>query len=71
METTPKIEFHPETKEPFIRLQEHKNLILTLQRKGDEDALISILNDDKVWYWLEATPHPYTRGATRVKIEPH
>ena len=56
------LEFNAKTKEPFLRLRKHKNIILTPPRWEDASSLVSILNDPLVHEWLSGPPYPYTLG---------
>ncbi|KAJ7157161.1 acyl-CoA N-acyltransferase [Mycena filopes] len=54
------LEVNPKTGELFLRLTGYKNIILTPPRP-DEDgpAIIPLLNDERVYQWLDNLPHPY------------
>jgi len=54
------LEINSKTKEPFLRLRKHKNIILTPPRWEDASSLVSILNDPLVHEWLSGPPYPYT-----------
>ena len=56
------LEINPKTKEPFLRLRKHKNIILTAPRWEDAPPLVYILNDPLVHEWLAGPPYPYTLG---------
>ena len=56
------LEINTKTKEPFLRLRNHKNIILTPPRWEDASSLFSILNDPPVYEWLSGPPYPYTLG---------
>lgn len=50
------------TEEPYLRLPSpHSNIILTPPRLNDDDSkdIVQILNDRRVFQWLESTPYPY------------
>ncbi|KAF7436412.1 hypothetical protein PC9H_003245 [Pleurotus ostreatus] len=49
------------TKEPFIRLRRHPNIVVTPPRLTDADALVHLLNDPRVHDWLKGPPYPYTQ----------
>ncbi|KAJ7492083.1 hypothetical protein FB451DRAFT_1216925 [Mycena latifolia] len=53
------LEVNPTTGEPFLRLASHKNIILTPTRLSDGPAIIPLLNDERVYYWLSSPPFPY------------
>lgn len=70
------LEINVETKEPFLRLRKHNNIILTPPRWEDASCLVSILNDPPVHEWLMGPPYPYTLdhgnefiGLTRSHVE--
>jgi len=54
------LEINAKTKEPFLSLRKHKNIILTPPRWEDASSLVSILNDPPVHEWLAGPPYPYT-----------
>lgn len=54
------LEINAKTKEPFLRLRKHNNIILTPPRWEDASSLVSILNDPPVHEWLSGPPYPYT-----------
>ncbi|KAF8973494.1 hypothetical protein BDZ97DRAFT_1900337 [Flammula alnicola] len=54
------LEVNPTTSEPFLRLRNHKNIILTPPRLEDAPAFIPIMNDLTVSDWLAGPPYPYT-----------
>jgi len=54
------LEINVKTKEPFLRLRKHKNIILTAPRWEDAPCLVPILNDPPVHEWLMGPPYPYT-----------
>ncbi|KAF8808011.1 acyl-CoA N-acyltransferase [Phlegmacium glaucopus] len=56
------LEINQQTKEPFLRLRKHKNIILTPPRWEDADALFSSGNDPRVNEWLTG-PVPYPMDA--------
>jgi len=56
------LEINAKTKEPFLRLRKHKNIILTAPRWEDAPYLVSILNDPLVHEELMSVPYPYTLG---------
>ncbi|KAH7914752.1 hypothetical protein BJ138DRAFT_315403 [Hygrophoropsis aurantiaca] len=54
------LETNPQTGEPFLRLPApNQNIILTPPRAGDEAALLSILNDERIYRWMSSIPTPY------------
>ena len=55
------LEINAKTKEPFLRLRKHKNIILTPPRWEDADGLFSSGNDSRVNEWL-TVPVPYPMG---------
>jgi len=56
------IEVNPRTGEPFLRLNHHKNIILTPHRPSDITCYAPILNDPQVHEWLAGPPIPYLPG---------
>lgn len=56
------LEVNPKTGEPFLRLREHKNIILTPPRWNDANEIPLHMNDARIYDWLEAPPNPYTYG---------
>ena len=56
------LEINAKTKEPFLRLRKHKNIIMTPPRPEDASSLVSILNDPLVHECLAGPPYPYTLG---------
>ncbi|KAF8808010.1 acyl-CoA N-acyltransferase [Phlegmacium glaucopus] len=64
------LEINTKTKEPFLRLRKHKNIILTPPRWEDAPYLVSILNDPMVHEDLMGPPYPYTleHGNDWVKL---
>ncbi|KAJ5308367.1 acetyltransferase GNAT family [Penicillium atrosanguineum] len=70
------VHFNQLTKEPYLRLPApQSNIIITPHRSDniDEDAksLSNILNDPKVYPWLERTPYPYLHEHGVEWIEAH
>lgn len=60
------VHFNPLTQEPYLRLPKpHSNIIITPHRvdKIEETVLrlTELLNDPRVYQWLETTPYPYLR----------
>ncbi|KAJ6541804.1 acyl-CoA N-acyltransferase, partial [Mycena capillaripes] len=53
------LEVNPKTGEPFLRLQSHKNIVLTPPRLSDAPFMIAFLNDERVYHWLSSPPYPY------------
>ncbi|KAF8204428.1 GNAT domain-containing protein [Mycena galopus ATCC 62051] len=53
------LELNPKTGEPFLRLRSHKNIILTPPRLSDAPFLVAILNDERIFHWINSPPHPY------------
>ncbi|KAF9532081.1 hypothetical protein CPB83DRAFT_848308 [Crepidotus variabilis] len=47
-------------KEPFLRLEKHKNIILTPPRPDDPPAFVPPMNDPRVYECLSTPPFPYT-----------
>ena len=56
------IQINPATGEPFLPLRSHPNLILTPFRDADVPAILELLNDERVYSWLDGPPKPYTKG---------
>ncbi|KAH9486387.1 hypothetical protein JR316_0000451 [Psilocybe cubensis] len=54
------LERNPLTQEPFLRLRQHKNVIMTPMRWDDAPHIAALLNDPRVYKWLMYTPYPYT-----------
>lgn len=57
------LEVNPKTGEPFLRLRNHNNIILTPPRKDDVPAMVPFHNDPRVCEYLGGPPFPYTLGA--------
>ncbi|KAF8591952.1 acyl-CoA N-acyltransferase [Ramaria rubella] len=58
------------TGEPFLRLPfPHSNIILTPPRASDSDAIVPILNDRRVFRWLDGPPYPYNIDHARAWLE--
>jgi RimJ/RimL family protein N-acetyltransferase len=58
------------TKEPYLRLPPpHSNIILTPPRLSDSEAIVQILNDRRVFQWLESTPYPYHTDHAKQWLE--
>ena len=55
------LQINKHTKEPFLRLRKHKNIILTPPRWDDAERLVSSANDSRVNEWL-TWPVPYPMG---------
>ncbi|KAF9469678.1 hypothetical protein BDZ94DRAFT_1151485 [Collybia nuda] len=55
------LEVNPLTKEPFLRLRNHKNIIITPPRSSDPTSYCLILNDPRVHKWLTGPPIPHFR----------
>jgi len=54
------LEIDHDRKEPFLRLPDrHSNIILTPPRSTDSDAIVTLLNDPRVYMTLEGPPYPY------------
>jgi len=53
------LEINASTGEPFLRLNQHKNIILTPHRLSDVVCYPPILNDPRVYEWLLCPPIPY------------
>ena len=60
------LEVNPKTGEPFLRLRNHKNIILTPPRVEDAPACVPLLNDPRVCDWLAGPPYPYTLGTKHI-----
>ena len=56
------LEVNLKTGEPFLRLRNHKNIILTPPREEDAESFIPLLNDPRICDWLAGPPYPYTLG---------
>ncbi|KAF5312794.1 hypothetical protein D9619_002818 [Psilocybe cf. subviscida] len=54
------LQVNAKTGEPFLRLKNHPNIILTPPRDEDAPAFLPFLNDERVCYWLGGPPYPYT-----------
>ncbi|TFK41961.1 GNAT domain-containing protein [Crucibulum laeve] len=54
------LEINPTTAEPFLRLRNHPNIILTPPRYEDVPHEPALMNHEKVHVWLEHPPYPYT-----------
>ncbi|KAG6875529.1 hypothetical protein C0993_008784 [Termitomyces sp. T159_Od127] len=53
------LEVNSQTGEPFLRLRNHKNLILTPPRPEDVLAYIPNMNDHRIYQWLGSPPFPF------------
>lgn len=56
------LEVNQSTKEPFLRLRAHPNIIITPPRESDIPYIIPPMNDSRVHVWLNGPPYPYTTG---------
>ncbi|KAF9055982.1 hypothetical protein BJ165DRAFT_1398744 [Panaeolus papilionaceus] len=56
------LELNKQTQEPFLRLKNHRNIILTPIRADDRDHIIPILNDSRVSPWVFRPPFPYLKA---------
>jgi len=54
------LEVNPRTGEPFLRLKNHKHIIITPPRQGDALLYPPIMNDPRIYEWLGTPPFPYT-----------
>lgn len=54
------LEVNPRTGEPFLRLKNHKNIIITPPRQDDVALYPAIMNDPRIYEWLGNPPFPYT-----------
>ncbi|KAG5716468.1 hypothetical protein E4T56_gene15102 [Termitomyces sp. T112] len=48
------------TGEPFLRLRNHKQIIITPPRPEDVALYPTIMNDSRIYEWLGSPPFPYT-----------
>lgn len=60
------VHFNAVTQEPYLRLPEpHSNIIITPHRVDQAEEtvlrLTELLNDHRIYQWLETTPVPYLR----------
>ncbi len=55
-------EVNPSTREPFVRLRTHANVIITPPRESDIPLSVPPMNDERIHVWLTSTPFPYTLG---------
>jgi hypothetical protein len=62
------LQVNPSTKEPFLRLRKHPNVIITPPRLIDVPYVVSPLNDERVHVWLQGPPYPYTEGDVTPSI---
>ncbi|EIW86924.1 hypothetical protein CONPUDRAFT_115792 [Coniophora puteana RWD-64-598 SS2] len=54
------LQINEKTGEPFLRLPApHDRIILTPPRESDKVNIVPILNDERVWRWLQGPPVPY------------
>jgi hypothetical protein len=51
------LEVNLKTGEPFLRLRNHKNIILTPPREEDAESFIPFMNDPRVCNWLAGPPY--------------
>jgi hypothetical protein len=56
------MEMNPHTREPFLRLKNHQNVILTPPRPSDTSCYPPILNDPRVHEELIGPPIPFLPG---------
>jgi hypothetical protein len=56
------LEVNARTGEPFLRLNNHKNIILTPHRPSDVQCYPPILNDPRVYEWVLTPVNPYLPG---------
>lgn len=56
------LELNPLTKEPFLRLRAHKNIVITPPRPSDIEGYCLIINDPRVHDWLVGPTIPHLRG---------
>lgn len=56
------LEINPLTREPFLRLRGHPNIIITPPRLTDVPFIVPALNDEQVYTWLIGPPFPYYPG---------
>lgn len=62
--------FNEKTNEPYLRLPlPHTNIILTPPRDADNEAIVKIMNDQRVFQWLESTPYPYYLEHAKAWLE--
>ncbi|GLB35769.1 putative acetyltransferase (GNAT) domain containing protein [Lyophyllum shimeji] len=54
------LEVNPRTGEPFLRLKNHKTIIITPPRQEDTALYPAIMNDPRIYEWLGSPPSPYT-----------
>ncbi|KAF9446119.1 acyl-CoA N-acyltransferase [Macrolepiota fuliginosa MF-IS2] len=54
------LETNPSTKEPFLRLRGHPNVVITPPRQTDIPHMLPPMNDERIHIWLSSTPYPYT-----------
>lgn len=50
---------HRQTEEPFLRLKNHKNIIVTPPRETDAAALTTLMNHPLVYEWSDIPTIPY------------
>jgi hypothetical protein len=55
-------EINPHTGEPFLRLRNNRNIILTPPRPSDVTPYLSILNDPRVYQWMIGLSIPHLPG---------
>ncbi|KAG6873828.1 hypothetical protein C0995_010440 [Termitomyces sp. Mi166 len=54
------LEVNSLTGEPFLRLRNHKQIIITPPRPEDVVLYPAIMNDPRIYQWLGSPPFPYT-----------
>jgi len=60
----------PATQEPYLRLPHfHSNIIITPPRDADVSSIVEVLNDPKVYVWLDSVPHPFTEDMARAWVQ--
>ncbi|KAG5647668.1 hypothetical protein DXG03_008391 [Asterophora parasitica] len=55
------LEINPRTGEPFLRLKDRKDIIITPPRRDDVALYVPIMNDPRIYEWLGSPPFPYTK----------
>ncbi|KAH0578991.1 hypothetical protein J132_00876 [Termitomyces sp. J132] len=53
------LEVNPKTGEPFLRLRNHQNIILTPPRPEDALSYLPNMNDPHIYKWLGSPPFPF------------
>jgi hypothetical protein len=62
------LQINPLTREPFLQLRKHANIIITPPRTSDVPLIVSPMNDEQVLTWLRTPQRPYTEGDINLGV---